>query len=108
MLGNSQHQGDGSAALQGLGMQGIRKGWDHFGEEMASGDVVQGTCSLQASCNEQPVPPARLFSKRKRKCQTIKPEGNLIKTDERKLFHMYSKSLAGGTHGHKACLRMWI
>ena len=56
MLGNSQHQGDGSAALQGLGMQGIRKGWDHFGEEMASGDVVQGTCSLQASCNEQPVP----------------------------------------------------
>lgn len=26
------------------------------GEEMMSGDVVQGTCSLQVSCHEQPVP----------------------------------------------------
>lgn len=29
-LGRNLHQGNGSAALQGLGMQGIGKGWDHF------------------------------------------------------------------------------
>lgn len=30
MPGSSQRQGDGSVALQGLGVQGTGKGWDHF------------------------------------------------------------------------------
>lgn len=42
------------------------------------------------------------------KCQVAQPEGNLIKTDKRKQLRMYSKSLAGGTRGREACLRMWI
>lgn len=33
-----------------------RAGITLCGEEMMSGDMVQGTCSLQVSCNEQPVP----------------------------------------------------
>lgn len=40
-LGSSQRQGDGSAALRGLGVQGTGKGWDHFvwgrGDERGSG-----------------------------------------------------------------------
>lgn len=41
MLGSSQRQRDGSAALWGLGVQGTGKGWDHFvwgrGDERGSG-----------------------------------------------------------------------
>lgn len=58
-----EHKGDGSAALQGLGTYITGKAWDHFVEEMMSGDMVQGTCALQLSCNEQPIPLLAFFSK---------------------------------------------
>lgn len=69
--GGSQHQGDGSAALQGLGVQGTGKGWGHFGEEVMSGDVVQGTCSLPLSCNEQLGPLLAFSQSEKESARTV-------------------------------------
>lgn len=60
---------------------------------MMSGNMEQGTCSLQASCNELPVP-LLAFSPSRRKGQAIKPGGNLIKSDKRKQFHVFKQELS--------------
>lgn len=81
-------------------MQGDRRAGVTLGKRWGSGLW----CRYQVMSPCLPVP---LLSS-EGKCQAAQPEGNLIKTDKRKQLRMYSKSLAGGTRGREACLRMWI